>query len=169
MAISPAKYSDNWNDGAHGKSDTLQHYCITALNRCQMILHGRECPAPPWTFPPQRLGRDMKEWLKQPNSVWAFSSTAGARRLKSWASIWPADGDSSLWIGPPGRRLFLPGKLEEDSRTLISELHAGLWRLWPSSVPGEKYCTSSRKLKGRNFSIGSLAQVMLFWSIQANP
>lgn len=54
------------------------------------------------------LGRNMEEWLKQPNSAWAFPSTAGSRRLKSWAVIWPADGDSSLWIGLPCRRLLSP-------------------------------------------------------------
>lgn len=107
-AISPAKCSDNCNDGAHGKSDTLQHYCITPLNRSQMILHSRKCPAPPWTFPIQWLRRDMKKWLRQPNSAWAFPCTAGSKGLKSWAVIWPADGDSSLWIGSPGRRLLSP-------------------------------------------------------------
>lgn len=107
-AISSAKCSDNCNEGAHGKSDTLQHYCLTALNRSQMILHSRECPAPPWALPTQWLGRDMREWLKQPHSAWAFPSTAGSRRLKSWAVVWPADGDSSLWIGPPARRLLSP-------------------------------------------------------------
>lgn len=40
-AISPAKCSDNCNDRAQEKSDTLQHYCITALNRSQMTLHSR--------------------------------------------------------------------------------------------------------------------------------
>lgn len=72
--ISPSKCSYNCNDGAHEKSDTLQHYCIPALNDLK-----RSCTA---ESAQHLLGASPYNgqegiWKKQPNSGWAQLGQGG--------------------------------------------------------------------------------------------